>query len=188
MFFKKQGLIRVGSIPNSWNKKLLNMIDESEWNYNTQRQNTFIQHKNTESILLRFKPSWVLDLESKNLYNGQPYFLHTYPYFSKYQFIVSEYLKFFSKIYNISDYGCMIVNLKPGGSIPHHIDCGTYFEKCSRIHIPIQTSRKVDFYFGRSKINMKVGKYYHIDNTKISHSVINRSGFNRIHIILDLFG
>jgi hypothetical protein len=187
MFFKRKGLISVGSIPKKLNKNLLNIIEDWEWKYNTQRQETFSQHKDTETILLRFKPPWILDLEKSNRYSGEQYYLHTYPSFSKYQSFVSDYLNLFSKKYRISDYGCMIVKLKSGGYIPPHIDTGNYFINGSRIHVPIKTSRKALFYLDDKKINMKVGKFYQIDNTNIEHSVSNDGSDDRIHIIFDLF-
>ena len=82
----------------------------------------------------------------------------------------------------------MIVKLNHGGRIPSHVDCGNYFTNCSRIHVPLKTSKEVDFYLGDSKINMKVGRYYQIDNTNFEHSVLNRGSSERIHIIFDLFG
>ena len=80
----------------------------------------------------------------------------------------------------------MIVKLKPGGRIPSH-GLWHYFTNCSRIHVPLKTSREVDFHLGDSKINMKVGRYYQIDNTNFEHSVLNRGSSERIHVIFDLF-
>jgi|TARA_R100000084_G_C4634401_1_gene140203 hypothetical protein len=185
MFFKREGLIRVGRVPNKFN--FLSEISDWEWTQNEQRQKTFSQHRDTESIILRFKPPWILDLERCNSYKGEPYRLQSYQSIQKYIKHISNYLNFFSKIYNISDYGCMIVKLKPGGRIPPHVDCGNYFTNCSRIHIPMKSSKEVDFHLGDSKINMKVGKYYQINNTNFEHSVFNRGSSDRIHIIFDLF-
>jgi hypothetical protein len=187
MFFKRKGIVKIGKIPKELNLKTLNMIEELEWDFNNQRQKTYKPHKDTKSIILRFKPKWVLDLEGANCYDGESYQLEYYPLFYKYKHLVSEYLNILSKTYEISDYGCMIVKLKPNGLISPHIDVGNYFTNCCRIHIPLKTSNKVKFYFDKKETKMKVGNFYQIDNTKISHSVHNDGDIDRIHIIFDLF-
>ena len=42
MFFKREGLIRVGRVPNKFN--FLSEISDWEWTQNEQRQKTFSQH------------------------------------------------------------------------------------------------------------------------------------------------
>ena len=61
----------------------------------------------------------------------------------------------------------MLVKLKAGGKIPLHIDSGEYFDRGRRIHIPLQTNRKVVFHLGDRKFHMKKRIIYELDNTRM---------------------
>ena len=154
-------------------------INPKHFKENTIRQDSFEQHRYTETIFLRFREkmdSWV------------DFNIIEYPLFENYSNAVWYYLEFLKDHYEFSDYCAIIANLKPGGSIPPHIDSGPYFDKSNRIHIPIKTNSQVLFQIGDlPSFHMEEGKAYEIDNCGSQHQVVNYSNEDRYHIIFDLF-
>jgi len=185
MFFKKiEGLKELGVISRDIVEETLDLIEEYEWSYNKIRAKIYKQHKDTETILLRFKPPDVLEIESKGNLGDYHYNLYNYGLMGKYGRNMERYASYFGEH---SDVGLMLVKLKPGGKIPLHTDSGEYFDRGRRVHIPLQTNRKVLFQLGDRKFHMKKTRMYEIDNTHISHGVHNNSKEDRIHLILDIF-
>ena len=185
MFFKKiEGLKELGVIPRDIVNETLDLIHEYEWGYNKIRQKIYKQHEDTATILLRFKPPDVLKLESKGNLGNYNYSLCNYGLIKKYGTNIKKYVPYFGEF---SDIAFMLVKLKAGGKIPLHIDSGEYFDEGRRIHIPLQTNRKVLFQLGDRKFHMKRRRMYEIDNTHISHGVHNNSKEDRIHLIVDIF-
>ena len=74
--------------------------------------------------------------------------------------------------------------LKPDGLIKEHSDIGEGFEQSHRIHLPLVTNGKVEFFIGKRKYNFEEGIAVEINNQK-NHSVANRSSKDRIHLIID---
>jgi len=185
MFFKKiEGLKELGVIPSDIVEETLDLIQEYEWSYNKTRQKIYKPHQDTESILLRFKPPAVLEIESKGNLWDYKWSLYNYGLMERYGVNIKKY---FSYLGQFSDIAFMLVKLKAGGQIPLHIDSGEYFDRGRRVHIPLQTNRKVLFQLGDRKFHMKKTRMYEIDNTHISHGVHNNSKEDRIHLILDIF-
>jgi len=71
-----------------------------------------------------------------------------------------------------------------GQKINSHKDFGELFETSHRIHIPLITNDKVNFFIDRRNYNFKVGEVVEINNLKF-HSVENDSEYDRIHLIID---
>tara|TARA_B100000427_G_scaffold111105_1_gene92101 strand:- start:192 stop:749 length:558 start_codon:yes stop_codon:yes gene_type:complete len=185
MFFKKiEGLKELGVIPKDIINQTLDLIQEYEWGYNKIRQKIYKQHQDTETILLRFKPPDVLEIESKGNVGDYNYSLYNYGLMKKYGTNIEKYAPYLGQF---SDIAFMLVKLKAGGKIPLHTDSGEYFERGRRIHIPLHTNRKVLFQLGERKFHMKKRRMYEIDNTHISHGVHNNSKEDRIHLIVDMF-
>ena len=74
--------------------------------------------------------------------------------------------------------------LKSNGIISSHCDNGERFEETHRIHLPIITNNQVEFIIGNKSYNFEAGCVVEINNQK-THSVINRSREDRIHLIID---
>lgn len=82
----------------------------------------------------------------------------------------------------------MLVRLSPGGSVPTHIDTGSYFGAYYRLHVPFVTNSDVLFYgdTGSDGIHMQSGYLSQLDNRR-NHSVVNGSSDHaRIHLIVDI--
>lgn len=158
--------------------KNLQVVNLEHWNENTSRQQEYQQHKDTQTIFLRFRK------ELDKIVNFE---LVDYPLMQFYRNEIDQYLKVLSQYYNIENYSVIIANLKGGGIIPLHYDCGEYFETSHRIHIPIKTTENVFFLIGNVELNMKSGFAYEIDNVGSMHGVLNLEEQDRHHIIFDLF-
>lgn len=75
--------------------------------------------------------------------------------------------------------------LSPGGKIEEHVDEGDIFEESHRIHLPLITNNKVDFYIDGKLNYFKEGEVVEINNQKC-HSVINNHKTkSRLHLIID---
>lgn len=80
----------------------------------------------------------------------------------------------------------MVVRLLARGSVAQHIDPGKYFQFYYRFHVPIFTNEDVYFYDEEnSRELMPQGFLCQLYNQK-KHGVINNSGLDRIHLIIDL--
>lgn len=78
-----------------------------------------------------------------------------------------------------------LLNLKPGASIKPHKDHELAFEKGeARLHFPIFTNPKVEFYVEDQLIPMKEGECWYI-NANLMHRVSNLGSTDRIHLVVD---
>ena len=156
-------------------------IDLEHWKENTSRQDTFEQHKYTETIFLRFR-------KLKDVDEFHDWEIVNYPLMSVYGDAIFKYKEYLAEKYTFSDFCVLIANLLPYGSIASHYDTGPYFEKSHRIHIPIKTNAQVKFTIGyNSPFTMKEGCAYEIDNVGSCHGVVNYGNEDRYHLIFDLF-
>lgn len=78
----------------------------------------------------------------------------------------------------------MIVGLKPGGRIVPHRDEGLYAETYSRAHFCLYALPGNLFYCGFDCVAMLPGELWWF-NHRQTHSVVNNSDNERIHLILD---
>ncbi len=158
----------------------MNAIDPNHWNQETSRQARFKIHKDTKTILLRFRDKMSRAKDDK-------FSIKDYPLMNDYRDKIQLYIDLLSKYYKISDYCAIIAKLIPNGVIPPHRDKGAYFDKSHRIHIPLKTNKDVNFRIGRIMVNMELGSAYEINNTRCVHGVRNNSSADRHHLIFDLF-
>ena len=78
-----------------------------------------------------------------------------------------------------------LLGLSPGSRIKEHEDYFLGIEyRLIRIHIPIATDPRVDFFVGGKKQVMLEGEAWYIDFS-LPHSVDNNSDKDRIHLVLD---
>ncbi len=80
-----------------------------------------------------------------------------------------------------------LMRLAPGASVGQHTDSHYFWRDHLRIHIPIITDPDVAFYCNREKVHMAAGESWTFNNWLV-HSVKNRSGKARIHLVIDTVG
>ncbi|MBS1522310.1 MAG: aspartyl/asparaginyl beta-hydroxylase domain-containing protein [Bacteroidetes bacterium] len=78
-----------------------------------------------------------------------------------------------------------LLNLKTGAVIKEHRDYELAFEHGeARLHIPVFTNNKVEFYVDGDIVSMKEGECWYI-NANLPHRVANKGTADRIHLVID---
>jgi quercetin dioxygenase-like cupin family protein len=78
-----------------------------------------------------------------------------------------------------------LLKLNAGAVIKEHKDAELCYEKGEiRIHIPVVTNDKVEFYLDKERINLQEGECWYM-NFNLPHSIINKSKTDRIHLVID---
>ena len=78
-----------------------------------------------------------------------------------------------------------LLKLGAGSTIREHTDLNLSFEDGTmRVHIPLATNEKVDFYVNNEKLVMNPGEAWYI-NFNLPHKVVNKGETERIHLVLD---
>ena len=78
-----------------------------------------------------------------------------------------------------------LLKLGAGSTIREHTDLNLSFEDGTmRVHIPLTTNEKVDFYVNNEKLMMNPGEAWYI-NFNLPHRVNNKGQTDRIHLVLD---
>jgi hypothetical protein len=78
----------------------------------------------------------------------------------------------------------MINRIAPGGKIFPHADTPVHAEYYSRFHVVLQSEPGVIFRAGDEETYWETGSVFWFNN-KLEHEVINNSGTDRIHMIVD---
>ena len=81
----------------------------------------------------------------------------------------------------------LITRIKPGGAIEPHEDMGASAEYYDRYHIVLQGEKGNMFYCDTEQVQMLTGEVWWFDNKK-THSAVNNSATDRIHMIIDIRG
>lgn len=148
-----------------------------EWSINTSRQDTFIEHRHTNTYFIHdYAPDW----QWKQPYKGSN--VCTDPVLND---LVSPIIKDLEAKHNGKVGKAMLIKLKADTSIEPHVDGGLYLGVSRRNHIAIITNPDVDFMVGGEVKNMKVGECWEINNFR-EHAVNNRSSQDRIHLLVDI--
>lgn len=79
----------------------------------------------------------------------------------------------------------MVNKIKPGGRIFPHADTPAHAEYYSRFHIVLESAPGVLFRCGDEQVYMAVGEVWWFNNAE-EHEVINNSGADRTHLIVDI--
>lgn len=78
-----------------------------------------------------------------------------------------------------------LLNLKSGAVIKPHRDHELAFEKGeARLHFPVFTNDKVEFYIEDELVPMREGECWYI-NANLTHRVSNNGSTDRIHLVID---
>lgn len=80
---------------------------------------------------------------------------------------------------------CLITRLPPGGKIDPHVDGGSHAAYYERFHVVLQAEPGSMFRAGDETVMMRPGEVWWFDNAQ-EHEVINNSGDDRIHLIVDI--
>jgi hypothetical protein len=148
-----------------------------EWFIDTSRQDTFVEHRHTNSYFIYEYPfQWGF----KEPYQGTN--VCKDPVLNE---LVAPIIKDLELKYNGQVGKALLIKLKAGEAIDPHIDGGQYLGFSRRNHIAIVTNPDVDFMVDGETKNMKVGECWQINNFK-EHAVNNRSSQDRIHLLIDI--
>jgi len=79
----------------------------------------------------------------------------------------------------------MINKIVPGGVIFPHADTPVHAEYWDRFHVVLQSAPGSNFRCGDEWVHMDTGEIWWFNN-KLEHEVINNSGEDRIHMIVDI--
>lgn len=75
--------------------------------------------------------------------------------------------------------------LAPGSRIKEHKDFFMGFEDgVVRLHIPVVTNERVEFYLENERLTMKEGELWYLDFSK-KHRVENNGDADRVHLVID---
>lgn len=80
----------------------------------------------------------------------------------------------------------MLAKMDPGGIIHPHIDAGPSAGFPHKIHVPLFTNPKVEFYVEPNYYHFEVGKAYEVNN-RVTHAVQNKGDTSRIHLIFEYY-
>lgn len=77
------------------------------------------------------------------------------------------------------------LRLGAGSNIREHRDYRLGYEDgVVRVHIPVQTNPKVEFYLDGQKIDMNEGEAWYL-NFNLKHRVVNGGETDRVHLVVD---
>jgi hypothetical protein len=78
-----------------------------------------------------------------------------------------------------------LLRLKAGSSIKEHKDFDLTFEDGEiRLHVPITTNDRMEFYLNKQRVIMEEGSCWYL-NFSMPHSVHNGGDADRIHLVID---
>jgi len=174
---KTESLRELGSVDLAQLKSTINRISQKVWTQETvTRENDFECFHHTEHIIFRFPDS----LADRTIVHSNPIWDIWKPMLLP---IMNKAVESYG-YNNGSIKAVMLAKLKAGYSIDAHRDGSPSYYFLHKIHIPIQTNEKVDFYIEPHTYNLKEGIAYEVNNL-VTHSVANRGKEDRIHLIFE---
>lgn len=141
-----------------------------------------------ESIILRFPPRSVHETEeamAEHLVGFDQYECNDLPAFKTLPEARALVFQLMAAVSGERLGRVMINNIKPGGRIYPHADTPAHAEYYSRFHIVLESSPGIVFRCGDEHAYMAVGEAWWFNNAD-EHEVINNSGQDRIHMIVDI--
>lgn len=79
----------------------------------------------------------------------------------------------------------MLNKIRPGGMIYPHADTPVHANYWDRFHYVVQSAPGCNFRVGTETVYMQTGECWWFQNS-VEHEVINNSGEDRIHLIVDI--
>lgn len=162
--------------------KIVSNHTENDWNKFTERQKLFPVHSSTITLPILFDLNYSRNVGEKT------------EWYSLYENEILKIEKQLQLIYKSAGkiLRFIIVNLPAGKEIPKHKDDPNRAEGVlsslkvdSRIHLPIQTNKDVQFGIGEEVVHMNVNELWEINNHYKSHWVKNDGNTDRFHCIMD---
>lgn len=151
------------------------------WDKNTIRQDfEDSPHDKTKSIIFRFQE--IREDVTDFLGDVQCYDTPEYAEFPEAKKIIMQLM---ARVQGTQLGRCMIVNLPAGAVVAPHEDQGSSAWFYDRYHVVLQANPGVKFTSGDETVQMVTGEIWWFDNTKL-HTVVNDSGMDRIHMIVDI--
>ena len=144
--------------------------------------------KEIESIMLRFPVKSVFETEEELKKHASAYDQHESIDYPAYAILTEArpiVMGLMAQVGGERLGRVMINKIAPGGKIFPHADTPSHAEYYDRFHVVLQSAPGVDFRTGDEHIYMGVGEVWWFDNSK-EHEVINNSGVDRIHMIIDI--
>lgn len=80
----------------------------------------------------------------------------------------------------------MLAKLPAKSEVKKHIDRSPSAQFPHKIHVPLQTNKKVFFYANGEAIHMEVGKAYEVNNNQM-HWAVNNGNTERVHLIFEYY-
>lgn len=155
-------------------------IPETVWENETgARPNNFSMFQSTQHIIFQF-PCDIKRSHLKSTYK---------PIWDDFQNTISPIIKEATKWYkyqNGKTARIMLARLLPKSVIEPHIDAQKSADVPHKIHVPIFTNPKVEFFEDDKPYYLEAGQAYEVNN-KIPHGVSNQSDLKRIHLIFDYY-
>ena len=161
-------------------------ITDADWTANAFRQKTYEVHKQTQTIRL------IMDEDGRH---RDPTYHSSYQTYKELlepiEIVIRRHFEQTLKAKRLrKKHGrgyfirMILVKLLADGSIPHHVDQGETLAKSHRMHLPIITNEQNLFSVGDTKVHMKPGELWEINNRR-EHGVVNGGSEDRIHLIVD---
>jgi len=144
------------------------------WLEDKIRQQSFEQHKQTQSVVMLFSSTWPDPAVEKR--SGWEHF--SAPANRLIEQIVVKHYPPGGRIIR-----AMAAKLLAGGRVNLHKDAHPSFAAAHRIHVPLVTNPDVDFVIRGKSHYLEEGVAYEVSNLDY-HAVTNRGG-DRIHFIFD---
>jgi hypothetical protein len=179
-------LIKLGEYDITDLKRYVMSYTEDKWNENDIRQKRFETHKDTTSIPLIFDEDFRHTNPTKleEYYNAESLLLPIYARINVHFKKSMKYKRLQEKHGNAYVVRSLFARLRPGGSIPKHMDRNHSLSHGHRIHIPLVSDASVAFSVGSGSRYLKEGEIWEVNN-RHEHHVENNSDIYRIHLIVD---
>jgi hypothetical protein len=177
---------QIGNFDTSGFLERVQLIEEETWAGDTFRQENYKVHQHTQTIKL------IMDEDGRHENpTYHPMYHELYDIISPLETYIKSKLDNTLKAKRLRRKNgrgyfirMILVKLKAKTIIPAHIDKGDTLLKCHRIHLPIISNDKNIFSVGVSKLHLKPGELWEINN-RHEHGVVNGGNEDRIHLIID---
>jgi hypothetical protein len=164
----------LGPVAHQPLKDVVTSLAPDIWLEDKIRQQSFEQHKQTQSVVMLFSASWPDPAVEKR--SGWDHFSDEAN--ALIEEIVARHYPPGGRIIR-----AMAAKLLAGGRINLHKDAHPSFAAAHRIHVPLVTNPDVDFVIRGKSHYLEEGVAYEVSNLDY-HAVTNR-GADRIHFIFD---
>jgi hypothetical protein len=174
MYFDGQ-FRHIGTIDPQPLARAIESLDEAAWHEFVRRQEKFQPHRQTLTIPLLF---------DEDMRHSDP---TAWPRLAEMQDMLEPAMDQIRKAHAPADgyfVRIILTRLSPGSYITPHRDHGESILRSHRYHVPISTTRLVDFAIDGQLQHFAAGEIWEINNRKY-HAVRNLGQDARVHLILD---